>query len=133
MFDLDCYVELASKPGVHTADFDQCTLGADATKPTRLLLWGVEVPDDFTKRCGHERKLWRTIDTRGLQRVQFMPHAPIRGRKRGKEWATKALQAYPTLMNRRIVDMISNSDSSFSRAAAPAPAAPPSRRPGRSP
>ena len=104
-FQLDEWRELAATPGVHTIDFDQCRLGAETAKPTRLLAWGVDLSAIHKQRCDHPYRCWAWADLEGRPRRHWGPHPPLAGRRRSNgDFATKAAAAYPTDFNKFLVD-----------------------------
>ena len=93
---------LASLPGVVHTNFDQCRLGGETAKPTRLLFFKLDL-SGWEWRCNHPPRSWRYRDWKGRERRHWGPHPPLVGRRRedGKP-ATSAASAYPSEMNRLI-------------------------------
>ena len=103
IFQLEEFKELASSRGVSAVNFDQCRWGAETAKPTRLLVYGVEL-DHLALRCNHPK--WRLTWTtgKGTEVTGFRAHPPLAGRVRPDgSWATKSAAAYPTLLNKELV------------------------------
>ena len=96
---------LASDPQVSVINFDQCRFGAETSKPTRLLVHGCDLTDAQGLRCNHQHKCWAWADTQGRPRRSWGPHPPLAGRRRKNgDFATKAAAAYPSDLNRRLVN-----------------------------
>ena len=107
LFDFPETIALMALPGVNLVDFDQCELGAETVKPTRLLYFGLDLSkfqinsrDGGPVRCTHPKKWW---DTPGIT-----PHwgshppaltLPFLYEYEGK-WYSKDPSAYPSEMNR---------------------------------
>ena len=125
MFLLREYADLANSPGVEVADFDQCCFGAESVKPTRFLLHKCR-GDRFRCRCNHKRRKWTTVNPWGQRVSSFLPHPPLKGRKRGRQWATRALSAYPPDLNRAV--LLAGVMAMGKRAAEAATDEPPSKR-----
>ena len=98
--------ELASCEGVSHANFDQCRLGAETAKPTRLLSFGLDL-SEWSWRCNHNKQMWSFTDWSGNQCSKWGAHPPLIGRKRddGRP-ATAGAAAYPTEMNERLAKAI---------------------------
>ena len=82
--------------GARHIDFDQCQLGGESTKPTRLLYAGVDIAGSpfasLQLRCQHPKQ-W-VDDRKGGQ--TWAAHPPLRGRREGTaEFATHAAAIYP--------------------------------------
>ena len=104
-FLFDEWRSLAQTQGVTTINFDQCKLGAETAKPTRLLVWGVDLSSIQQVRCDHPHRCWAWSDAQGRPRRSWGPHPPLVGRRRGNgEYATKAAAAYPAELNKRLVE-----------------------------
>ena len=104
-FLFDEWRSIADTPGVSTINFDQCKLGAETAKPTRLLVWGVDLSGMHEVRCDHSHRCWAWSDAQGRPRRSWGPHPPLVGRKRGNgEYATRAAAAYPAKLNERLVE-----------------------------
>ena len=78
------------------ANFDQCRYGCEATKPTRLLAYLVDVAAIDGVRCNHPKQEW--TDDKGKK--YRASHERVAGRKRKveggrSEHASKALAQYP--------------------------------------
>ena len=50
MWDFDEFITLSNDPRVHVTNFDQCTLGKETTKPTRIMLYKIDL-SELTSRC----------------------------------------------------------------------------------
>ena len=98
--------ELARLPNVSCTILDQCSLGAETAKPTRLLSFGLDL-SQWTWRCRHEAKSWRYTDWKGNACLKRGPHPPLVGRKRedGRP-ATAGAAAYPSKMNELLAKSI---------------------------
>ena len=98
--------ELSRLPNVTCTNFDQCCLGAETAKPTRLLSFGLDLTQ-WTWRCHHESKSWRYTDWKGNACLKWGPHPPLVGRKRedGRP-ATAGAAAYPSEMNELLANAI---------------------------
>lgn len=109
MFDFEEFEALTAKPAVRTVDFDQCTLGAETTKPTRVVYWGVDL-SCLWARCDHPHQWWESDGTDGSgRRIDnnwvWAAHPPlIRRRREDGQWASKAAAAYPAALNAAIVE-----------------------------
>ena len=101
--------DLSRLPGVTCANFDQCRLGAETAKPTRLLSFGLDL-SQWAWRCHHTPKSWQYTDWKGNACVKWGPHPPLVGRKRedGRP-ATAGAAAYPVEMNGRLASAIHES------------------------
>ncbi len=99
MFWLPEFTALAELPGVQHVDFDQCCHGAETSKPTRILFWGM-VLAKLEGRCQHPRQWWQFRDFRRRTKWCFTAHPPLAGRVRESgEPATKLAGAYPGGLN----------------------------------
>ena len=100
---------LAELPGIAVNDFDQCQLGAETAKPTRLLSSGLGL-GHWSWRCNHKKKHWSYIDWKGNKCSKWGAHPPLVGRRRedGRP-ATAGAAAYPTEMNRLLAEIICKS------------------------
>jgi len=108
LFNLPEWLRLAATPGVQHLDFHQCALGAESTKPTRLLFYLVDV-SALAGKCNHTRQHWQFTDLRGHPRTTFAAHPPLAGRRREDgTFATKAAAAWPGEMNRRLAHALAN-------------------------
>ena len=104
-FDFDELRAAAALPGVATICFDQCRLGAETAKPTRLLAWGMDLSGIQGLRCDHSWKCWAWSDMHGRPRRSWGPHPPLAGRRRANgDFATKAAAAYPRRLNQALVE-----------------------------
>ncbi len=76
---------LLAECAARVVDFDQCRHGAEAVKPTRVVyvLGGFET---LRARCNHQERHQRVI---GVRRANG-------------EWATKALERHPAILNRNL-------------------------------
>ena len=103
-FQFDEWQQIAVMPGVGTIDFDQCSMGAETAKPTRLLTWGVDLSSIHGRRCDHPHRCWAWSDAQGRPRRSWGPHPPLVGRRRSNgEYATRAAAAYPAAFNELLV------------------------------
>ena len=98
--------ELSRLSDVTCTNFDQCRLGAETAKPTRLLSFGLDLTQ-WTWRCQHEYQSWRYTDWNGNECEKWVPHPPLVGRKRedGRP-ATAGAAAYPSEMNELLAQAI---------------------------
>ena len=109
LFHLPEWKSLASMPGVQHLDFHQCPLGAETSKPTRILFWNVDL-STLSGWCSHTPKHWEYTDHWGRRKTTFAAHPPLAGRRREDgTMATKAAAAYPTKMNHIIATCFSRS------------------------
>ena len=81
--------------GAADCNFDQCRFGCEATKPTRILAYKLNLRDIKDKRCNHPQKYFK--DEEG--KPYHASHRRVAGRKVKKEsgetqWASKELAAY---------------------------------------
>jgi hypothetical protein len=103
LFLLPELVELQKDARVTSSNFDQCTLGAETTKPTRIVSSGLAV-SKFSTRCTHPYKQWKFMGWDWQPTASFGAHPPLFGRRRESgEPATKASAAYPYAMNKSAV------------------------------
>ena len=91
--------------------FDQCTAGAETTKPTMLVSDGIVFDALKDKRCQHAVQRWTRSDGSTYQ----APHESLVQRWRvgasgQKERASKALGEYPPELNRIIAEAMSALD-----------------------
>ena len=92
MFDLDQFMVLKRR-GAKLVIFDQCMYGAPTAKPTQLLYHFARF-DVLEARCHHPAG----------------SHSPTVGVKtKAGDFATKALSAYPSQLNKVIAEIISES------------------------
>ena len=106
MWLLPEFMALASLPGVQTVNFDQCTIGAETTKPTRVLYY--KVPLDFLhKRCQHPKQWWEYQDFSGKSQRRWGAHPPLARRVREDGTpATAAAAVYPGELNRALAEAL---------------------------
>jgi hypothetical protein len=103
LFKLPEFLELESSPLVNVVNFDQCTLGAETKKPTRILHSGIDL-SSMHNRCNHFHQQWNFKGWNGQPKTSFGAHPPLFGRLRESgEPATKASAAYPYELNKAIV------------------------------
>lgn len=57
MLHLDEYVDLLALPGVHHTVGAQCAFGAESSKPTSWVYFGVNL-DDMPAKCKHPARVW---------------------------------------------------------------------------
>ncbi len=106
LFLLNEFLELQANISVKIVNFDQCTLGAETSKPTRILYSGIEL-SHISHRCTHPSQEWVYKDWGGKTKVKWGAHPPLFGRRRESgEPATKAASAYPYALNKAIVRAI---------------------------
>ena len=87
--------EVANLRGVRHADFDQCMMGCETTKPTRLLYHLISHSNLNNLRCDHPKRTWTDSEGKSYE----APHERVKHRfKRTedgrKEFASKALGNY---------------------------------------
>lgn len=87
--------EVTQLRGVRHADLDQCMVGCETTKPTRLLYYLVTHANLNNLRCDHPKREWK--DSEG--KSYWAPHERVKHRFRvredgKKEFASKALGNY---------------------------------------
>ena len=104
LFKLPEFLELQHDDRVHTVNFDQCAMGAETTKPTRIVFSGIDL-SKLSSRCKHPCRRWHYTGWDGRPTSSFGAHPPpLFGRRRASgEPATKASAAYPYEMNKPIV------------------------------
>ena len=106
IFDFPEVKSLSESMGAQVTDFDQCMWGAETTKPTRILWWGVDF-SSLALRCNHEKREWVFSDLRGRSCKAWAAHPPLAGRMRDNgEPATKSAAAYPGKMYLHIAKCI---------------------------
>jgi hypothetical protein len=106
MFLLPEFKRLAGLPEVRVSNFDQCMVGAETTKPTRILYYKLPL-SSLDKRCNHQKQWWNYTDWQGKPQRRWGAHPPLAQRKRGDGTpATAAAAVYPTELNRVIAEAI---------------------------
>ena len=108
MFDLHELQLLSQLEGVVDRDFDQCTMGSETKKPTRIREYRLNLTSWNNRRCQHAPQWHTYTDLKGRTCQRWQPHPPSINRRRGNEFATKALAAYPGCMNRQIAKALTN-------------------------
>lgn len=78
--------EVAQLRGVRHADLDQCMVGCETTKPTRLLYYLVTHANLNNLRCDHPKREWK--DSEG--KSYWAPHG-VKHRFRVRKMAGKSL------------------------------------------
>ena len=113
LFNLPEWQELASLPGVKHVDFDQCHMGAETAKPTRILHFKLDL-SSLAGKCAHTPTIHSYTDNHGVARTMLSRHPPLvrRKRKAGSS-ATTAAAASPGEMNKRIAEAIAQSPTSL--------------------
>ena len=113
MFVLPEIMALASLPGVQAVNFDQCMVGAETTKPTRVLYYKVPL-SSLQKRCHHPKRWWEFKDWRGKSQRRWGAHPPLarRAREDGTP-ATAAAAVYPAELNRIIAKGLAPDESAL--------------------
>ena len=119
IFNTLAFKEVARLMGVTYVDFDQCRVGCEAKKPTRLLYFKTKHIHLSELRCNHEEREWK--DAKG--NTYKAPHERVAQRKRinreGKEeYASKALGNYPPEFCKVLARDISRCDTSRAKKAA---------------
>ena len=103
LFKLPEFLELQSAMQVQTVNFDQFTLGAETTKPIRIMHSGIDL-SMLSNRCNRPHQTWKFKGWNGQPKTSFGAHPPLFGRRRDSgEPATKASAAYPYDLNKAIV------------------------------
>ena len=97
LFNIPAIKEVSKLRGVRTTDFDQCRVGCEAKKPTRLLRYRMEYSGLDGMRCNHEPNIFKDADGKEYKAA----HEKVAQRRRttadGKsEYASKALGNYAT-------------------------------------
>ena len=111
LFNLPEWKQLAKTPGVNVTDFHQCPMGAETSKPTRIISKGLDLTS-LLGTCSHPKKHWKYKDQGRQEQTVFARHPPLAGRLRDDgSMATKAAAAYPTEMNKRLAAAIAHSTS----------------------
>ena len=104
MFHLPEFRSLADQPGVQCLRLDQCMVGAETTKPTRLLYYKLPL-SSLEKRCNHQKQWWSFTDWQGKPQRRWGAHPPLAKRKREDGTpATAAAAVYPAELNRVIAE-----------------------------
>ena len=108
LFRTDAMRLVARLEGVKFVDFHQCPFGAETTKPTRLLYFGLDLATLGESKCNHPVRDW--TDSAG--RSYRAAHERLQGRFRvgadgRRERASRALAAYPGDLNRELANRIS--------------------------
>ena len=108
MFILPEFTKLSGLQEVKVVDFDQCTVGAETTKPTRVLYYKLPL-STLHKRCHHPKQWWEFKDWRGKTQRRWGAHPPLarRALEDGTP-ATAAAAVYPAELNRIIATAISS-------------------------
>jgi len=111
LFNLPEWKQLAETPGVTVTDFHQCPMGAETSKPTRIISKGLNLTS-LLGSCTHPKRHWKYTDHKGQKQTVFARHPPLAGRLRDDgSMATKAAAAYPAEMNKRLAAAIAQSTS----------------------
>ena len=105
LFELEEYGEFSKLPGVKIVDFDQCRHGAESAKPTRIMYWGMDL-SRLKGRCNHPLQECTYVDMHNRSKTCWRSHPPIIKKKSGSDFATKAIGAYPSNMNRIIAEQV---------------------------
>ena len=97
--------QISSGDGAKIAVLDQCMYGADSTKPTQLLYHFARF-DGLETRCNHPVVCQHLPNGKEV----WAAHPPSVGVKTNAgDFATKAVSAYPSQLNKAIADVISES------------------------
>eukprot|EP00435_Cladocopium_sp_Y103_P007620 s887_g2.t1 len=108
IFSTPWFTAIAGLKNVHNADFDQCRVGCEAKKPTRLMSYRIDFRKLNGQRCNHEVK--KFVDAKGNEYSAAHERVAQRRRKRSdgtEEYASKALGNYPSEFCKEIADAIS--------------------------
>ena len=76
LFELEEYEEFSQLPGVKIIDFDQCRHGAESTKPTRIMYWGIDL-SRLKSRCNHPLQEFQYVDMHNRDKKCWRSHPPI--------------------------------------------------------
>ena len=106
LFDFPEMILLRALPGVEITDFDQCEVGAETVKPTRLVHFGIDLAKfqqgkhgNGQLRCTHP-KIWWTLPNGSSHWGSHLPALTLSYKsKEGGEWNSKRLAEYPPEMN----------------------------------
>ena len=96
IFNTPRFKKIAQLRNVRNSDFDQCCVGCEAKKPTRLMKYRIEYTGLHGKRCMHEIQTFKDEEGKEYRAA----HERVAQRRRttsdGKsEYASKALGNYP--------------------------------------
>eukprot|EP00435_Cladocopium_sp_Y103_P012019 s2504_g3.t1 len=108
IFSTPWFAAIADLKSVRNADFDQCRVGCEAKKPTRLMSYRIDFRKLNGQRCNHEVK--KFVDAKGNEYSAAHERVAQRRRKRSdgtEEYASKALGNYPSEFCKEIADAIS--------------------------
>eukprot|EP00435_Cladocopium_sp_Y103_P047821 s31_g14.t1 len=108
IFSTPWFTAVAGLKNVRNADFDQCRVGCEAKKPTRLMSYRIDFRKLNGQRCNHEVK--KFMDAKGNEYSAAHERVAQRRRKRSdgtEEYASKALGNYPSEFCKEIADAIS--------------------------
>jgi hypothetical protein len=104
LFFLEPLADLLTQ-GFKDVDFDQCPLGADSRKPTRIRYLGGTFHELQGYTCHHEAQRWKL----GEGKTAWAPHKPLAGVKTSSgKWASSAAEAYPDRLNQELALHIDN-------------------------
>jgi hypothetical protein len=115
LFDFPEMILLRALPGVTATDLDQCEVGADTVKPTRLVHFGLDLTklsqnarDGGPLRCTHPKKWW-TLPSGASHWGRHLPALTLSySSKEGGEWASKHLAEYPPELNMHLAAAFHN-------------------------
>ncbi|CAE8651021.1 unnamed protein product, partial [Polarella glacialis] len=108
LFRTEAMRNVARLQGVRFVEFHQRPFGAETTKPTRLLYFGLDLATLGESKCNHPVRDWTDSTGRSYRAA----HERLQGRFRvgadgRRERASRALAAYPGELNRELAKRIS--------------------------
>ena len=124
MYNLDEFDRFKQNSNFEFKDLDQCEHGAPTTKPTTLMLGNIQ--DEPLRKCSHPKQWWKKPST---GESILAAHPPLKGkewyimekdwrpsmkltsqearrRDRDRPYLTSAAQAYPSELNKWLVDTL---------------------------
>ena len=92
IFNMSAFKEVARLRAVRTTDFDQCRVGCEAKKPTRLMHYRIQYRGTSNLRCNHEPRFFGDAD--GKAKGYKAAHEKVAQRRRstaegGSEFASQ--------------------------------------------
>ena len=119
IFKMPEILEVTKSEKVKEVNFDQCRYGAEATKPTRIIGFKVNMKELEGMRCDHPILDW--VDRTG--KIYKASHERVAGRFRtkkdgSKEFASKALANYKPALCKTLAEIIVKVDCERGKKAA---------------
>ena len=94
LWDMPEILKLVDRCKFEAVDFDQCRVGCEVTKPTRLLVHLLDFSNLNELRCNHELREWTMSDGSVRKAKHCSPAQRWREGEQGQERASKALGRY---------------------------------------